>query len=97
LPGEALGAAGAGQDAEADLGEADLPRASAGDAEITGQRDLEAAADGVAVERRDAELRRVLQAAQSLVGVEAEVVFEARVGFAQRIDVGAGAEELLPV
>ena len=62
---EPLGAAGAGEHAEGDLGEADLARALLGDAHVGGHGDLEAAADSVAVERRDHELRRVLEASSA--------------------------------
>ena len=47
--GQADGAAGAGDDAEGDLGEADGGRGE-GDAEAAGERDLEAAAEGGAVD-----------------------------------------------
>ena len=90
-----LGAAGARQDAERDLGEPDLAGALAGDAEIGRHRDLEATADRVAVERRDDELGRVLEPVEGLVRVEAEVVLEDRVDGLQHVDVGARAEELL--
>ena len=94
---QALGAAGAGQHAEGDLGQADLDRPLARDAQVARERDLEAAAHGVAVERGDDELRRLLEAQQRLVGVEAEVVLERLVRLFEHVDVGAGAEELLAV
>ena len=50
--GEALRAAGAGEHAEGDLGEADLAGALQGDADVGGHGDLEPAADGVAVRAR---------------------------------------------
>ena len=43
------------------------------------------------------ELRRVLEADERLVRVQAEVVFEGGVGLPEHGDVGAGAEELLAV
>ncbi len=92
---QALGAAGAGQHAERDLGQAELGRAAAGDPQVGRHRDLEAAADGVAVERRDHQLRRLLEPRQRLVGVQAEVVLEVRVRRLEHVDVGAGAEDLL--
>ena len=73
-----LRAAGAGQHAERDLGQADLAAVLPRDAEVGGHRDLEAAADGVAVQRRDDELRRLLEPVQRLVRVQAEVVLEVR-------------------
>jgi hypothetical protein len=65
------------------------------DAQVGRHGDLEAAADGVAVERGDHQLRRLLEAVQRLVGVQAEVVLEGRVRRLEHVDVGAGAEELL--
>jgi acyl carrier protein len=51
----------------------------------------------VAVDRGDDELRRVLEAQEGLVGVQAEVVLEGRIDLAEHPDVGARAEELLAV
>src|SRR5829696_1950078 len=93
--GEALGAAGAGEHAEVDLGQADLAGALFGDQDVRRHGDLEAAAHGVAFEGRDDQLGRLLQAVQRLVGVQAEVVFEVGIGGLQHVDVGAGAEELV--
>ena len=92
---EALRPARAGQHAQTHLGQPHLARAPARDAEVGGERDLQPAADAVAVDGRDDELRRLLQARQRLVGVEAEVVFEGRRHLRQHRDVGARAEELL--
>ena len=58
-----------------------------------GHRDLEAAADRVAVQGRDDELGRVLEAQQRLVGVQAEEVLEAGRDGVQHADVRAGREE----
>src|SRR5437773_823444 len=69
---EALRAAGAGEHAERDLGEADLSRVLLGEPDVRGHRDLQAAAHAVTVEGRDHQLRRLLQAIQRLVRVEAE-------------------------
>jgi hypothetical protein len=91
----ALGAAGAGQHAQGDLGQAALARAPARDAQVRGQRDLQTTAHAVATQRADEQLGRVLHAQQRLVGVQAEVVLELRLGALEHRDVGAGAEELL--
>ena len=72
-----------------------LPAPLLGDPQVRRHGDLEAAADGVAVEGRDHQLRRLLEAVEGLVGVEAEVVLEARLRLLQHLDVGAGAEELV--
>jgi hypothetical protein len=59
------------------------------------ERDLEAAADRVPVQRCEHELRRLLEAAERLVRVQAEVVLEARSDLAEHPDVRSGAEELV--
>ena len=92
---EPLRAARAGQHAERDLGQADLAAVLPRDAEVRGHRHLEAAADGVAVQRGDHELRRLLEAVERLVGVQAEVVLELGIGVLEHADRRAGAEELL--
>ena len=84
-----------GQHAERDLGQADLAGVLARDAQVAGHRDLEAAADGVAVQRGDDELGRVLEADERLVGVQAEEVLEARRDGVEHADVRAGREELV--
>src|SRR6266850_4993108 len=94
-PGQPLGAAGAREHAQRDLGEPDLARTLARDAEIGRHRDLEPAAHGVPVERRDHELGGLLEAVEGLVRMEAEVVLEDRIDRLQHVDVGARAEELL--
>ena len=95
-PRQPLRAAGAGQDAERHLGQANLPGAGAGDAQVGGHRHFEPAADAVPVQRRDHQLRRLLEPVQRLVGVQAEVVLERRIGVLQHADVRPGAEEPLP-
>jgi hypothetical protein len=81
--------------AEVDLGQSELAGALLGDQDVRGHGDLEAAADRVPLESGDDQLGRLLQAVQRLVGVQAEVVLEVRVGRLQHVDVGAGAEELV--
>jgi hypothetical protein len=84
-----------GRHAERDFGQAGLAGALARDADVGRHRDLEAAADAVAVDRGDDQLRRLLEARQRLVGVQAEVVLEVRIDGLEHVDVRAGAEELL--
>ena len=61
--GDALGAAGAGKQADLDLGQAEPRlRVVGGDAVMAGQRQLEAAADRGAVDRRDPRLAAGLDA-----------------------------------
>src|SRR5215831_14535556 len=91
--GEARRAARSRQDAQRDLRQADLAGVLAGDAQVRGHRDLEAAADRVAVQGGDDELGRVLEAQERLVGVQAEEVLEARRDGVEHPDVGAGREE----
>ena len=94
-PGQPLRAAGAGQHAERHFRQADLAGALAGDPQVGGHRHLEPAADTVPVQRRDHQLGRLLESVHRLVGVQAEVVLERRIGVLEHADVGAGAEELL--
>ena len=82
-----------GQHAEGDLGQADLAGVLARDADVGGHRDLQPAADRVAVQGRDHELGRVLEAQQRLVGVQAEEVLEAGRDGVEHADVRAGREE----
>src|SRR5438105_1294484 len=90
-----LGAAGAWQDSERDLRQTDLSRVHARDAQIAGERDLQAAAHAVPVDRRDHELRRLLEPAERLVRVQAEIVLEVGSTLLKHLDVGTGAEELV--
>ena len=62
-PGQALGAAGAGEQTELDLGDAEA-RALVDDAQVARERELEPAAERHAVDRGDARLREPLQAPQ---------------------------------
>jgi len=94
-PRQALGSAGTGEHSQRDLGQAELERrTSGGKAQVSGQCDLQTAADAVAVDRGDDQLWGLLQAQQGLVGVQAEVVLEGGGDALQHRDVGAGAEEL---
>src|SRR6185436_3896634 len=93
--GQPLGAAGAGEHAQVDLGQAGLAGALLGNQDVGGHGDLEPAADRVPFERREDQLGGLLQAVQGLVGVQTEVVLEVGVGPLEHVDVGAGAEEFL--
>ena len=92
---EALGAAGARKHAEVHFRQSDLARFFARDAKVGGHGDLEAAADAVAVDGRDHQLRRVLQAQQHFVGVQAEIIFERRIDAGEHLDVRARGEKLV--
>ena len=74
-----------------------LPLPLRRDAQVAGHRHLEPAADAVAVDGRDHQLRRLLEPIERLVRVQAEVVLERRLRRRQHLDVGAGAEELVAV
>ena len=93
--GQASGAAGPGEHTEVDLGQADLAAVLAGDADVRGHGDFETAADSVAVDGRDDDLRRLLEARQGFVGVKAEVVLEAGRDAVEHLDGRAGGEKLL--
>ena len=84
-PRQTLGTAGAGQQAELDLGQAEARRGDA-DPEMAGQRDLQAAAECRAVDRRDHRLGAILDPVQHSM----------QPGLARRLaelgDVGAGDE-----
>ena len=84
-----------GEHAERHFGEADLAGVAAGDADVGRHRDFESAADAMAVQRCDDQLRRLLQPVQRFVRVQAEVVLELRRHRAQHRDVGTGTEEAL--
>ncbi len=65
-----------------------------GDADVAGHGDFQAAADGVAVDRRNDDLRGVFQAHEHFVAVQREVVFETERLAREHVDVGAGGEKL---
>src|SRR5205823_1007351 len=81
--------------AEGDFGETDFAGAFEGDADVGGHGDLQSAANGVSVQRGDDKLRRLLEAQQRLVRVQAEEVFESGGYLGQHLDVRAGGEELV--
>src|SRR5206468_3828979 len=82
---------------EVNLGEADLAGVLLGEPDIARHGDLEPTAHGVPVQCGDRELRRLLQAVEGLVGMQAEEEFEARGHAVQHADVRAGGEELVAV
>src|SRR4029077_16426352 len=92
-PGQPLGPPGPGKDAERYFGESDLPGVLRHHPEVAGERDLEAAADAVAVDRRDDDLRGARELVERLLAVQAEHRLEIRLARLQHLDVGAGAEE----
>src|SRR5438309_1534984 len=87
----ALGAAGARDDAQIDLGLAEA-RAVAGDHEVTHQRHLAAASQGVAVDRRDQRLGEGGDARPAAGLVTAQLLDRAALGHVA--DVGARSEDL---
>ena len=95
-PGDA---AAAGQQAELDLGQADLGAGDVGDDPVVaGERDLEAAAQRRAVDRGDDRLAELLEPAELRLHPGALVVERLRVGLGglhQVVEVGAGEEGLL--
>ena len=87
-----LRAAGAGNDAEQHFGLADLG-AGDGDAVVAGHRELETAAERVAVNRRDERLADVLDVRQARVhGPRPLERLLARLQLLEDVDVGAGDE-----
>ena len=84
-----------GSTPSATSGKPDLAGILARDADVGRHRDLQAAADAVAVERGDHELRRLLEPLERLVGVQAEHVLELGRNLVEHADVRAGREELL--
>src|SRR6266536_4113509 len=92
---QALRTAGSRQHTERYLWEADLASTAPRNTNIAGQRDLQATADCVTVERRDYQLGRLLQAYQRLIGVQAKIVLKGRSHSIEHADLSAGAKELL--
>jgi hypothetical protein len=96
--GQALGAAAAGEEADLDLGQAQLDlRAVADHAVVTGQGQFETAAEGEAVDRGGHRLAAGLERAQGAVQTPAGVIGRLQVGAAEHArshvaEVGAGAE-----
>lgn len=92
---EALCSSSAGKNPQIHFRKADFARALAGDANVAGEGNFETTAHGVAVERGDDQFGSLLEAAESLVGVEAEIVFEVGSGRGKHGNVRAGAEEFV--
>ena len=93
--GESLGAAGAGQEPHRGLRQAQLGLLL-GDADVAGQRHLQPAPHGVAVDGGDAdpmETGQGLEGAAERLGHLAGVL---QVAVGEHLEIGAGAEELLP-
>lgn len=92
--GQQLGAAAAGDDADGHLGQADHGR-TVGDDQVAGERQLEAAAEGVTVHRGDGRHRQVEHTGVRGAGVRPlPAEFGVRQGVAL-LEVGADAEGLL--
>jgi hypothetical protein len=92
--GKALCAASAGENAEIHFGKADLAALFFGDADVAGEGNFETATDSVAVKGSDDKFGSLLETAKRFVGVEAEIVFELRVGLCEHRDAGARGEKL---
>ena len=92
--GQALGAAAAGHDAEADLGHAQAG-ALARHAQVAAQRELQAAAERVALDRRDRGHRQLGQLAVDVLLVEQLALGDATGEALELLDVRAGAERAL--
>jgi hypothetical protein len=91
---EPLRAAHPGDDAQADLGEAELGAARRVD-EVAGQRQLEAAPQREAVHRRDHRQARGLQQVAQAVRVVDQHLGAGRIGVGHRLDVGPRRERLV--
>src|SRR5262249_55790539 len=68
-----------------------LPR----DTKISRHRDFQTPADAVTIDRRNHELRRLLQTIERLVGVQTEIVFVSRRHAREHLNIGARTKELL--
>src|SRR3989442_3174622 len=90
-----LRAAGPRQQSERHLWEADAVLTVGRDPEVAAQRDLETAAQAMPVDRRDNDLRRSLELAHDLVGLQHEEVLLFGVALGEPRDVGTRGEELL--
>src|SRR5439155_25090630 len=93
--GQPLRASGARQQPKRHLREADPVLAVCRDAKVAGERDLETAAKAVPIDRRDDNLRRALELAHDLVGVDHKEVLLLRIALREPGDIGARGEELL--
>ena len=94
-PRKPLGAAGAGQHAQRHLGQPDVVCALRREAEVTAERDLQATAETVSVDRGDDDLRRALELRHDLVRVDDERRLVVGVGRREHLHVRARGEELL--
>src|SRR6185503_10330321 len=86
--------AAAGDDGEVDLGEAQA-RVGGGDADVAGQRQLEAAAEGVAADGGDDRLRAALHQGAELHAPAVLAEDRRHLGRGELADVGAGGERLV--
>ena len=65
------------------------------DADVASHRDLKAASHRVAVQSRDNELRRLLEARKRLIGMQTEIILKCGVRLRQHRDTRARGEEFL--
>ena len=89
-PRKTLRAAGPRQHSECHFGQADVVRAFGRDAHVAAERDLEATAEAMAVDRGDDRLRRALELRHDLVRVDDERELELRVGAREHLHICAG-------
>ena len=88
---QALRAAIAGNEAELDLRQAE-PRGGGGEAEGAGERQLEPAAEGIAVDERDRQHRQAVELGKDRLPEAAPGAYRGQRAADQFLDVGAGAE-----
>ncbi|MNZ90554.1 hypothetical protein D3C78_1095190 [compost metagenome] len=88
-----LGAAGAGQQADAGFRQGQLCL-TLGDADVAGQRALQATTHGVAVDRGDAHAAKIAQRLEGFAEQARHAAGAGLVAVGEQLEVGAGAEEL---
>src|SRR5580704_11448811 len=93
--GKPLGATRAGKYAEIHFRQADFSCVLAGDANVAGERDFESASDRMSVQRGDYQLRRLFEARERFIRMQAKIIFEFRSGGGEHRDARAGAKEFV--
>ena len=94
-PRQPLGPAGAGDDAEQDLGQPELRVLGAAIPEVAGERDLAPSAEREAVDRRDRRLRDRLEVAAGRSSAPTSGAISSGPKLDHGLDVGAGGEDPL--
>src|SRR5207245_3526619 len=94
-PGQPLRPAGPGKEPECHLGQADAIGALGGDPEVAAERDLKAAAEAMAIDRRDDDLWDRLELPHRLVRADDERALYVEIALREDVDVGARREEAL--